>query len=285
MRTLLQMSLVVGVMLVVMAATVAAQPGAKGAPGGLPAVQARVAALEAELATVVEELAVLRGTAGATAADVVALAARVTAIEAALAEIGGGHGGGLTSYDELGDLPCTTSWGSPGTVALVGVLRSPACGVRSANGRFIDFGLAILDTATNLMWEKKVEGAGLHGVDAAFTWCEATGSTSGVCAGNTASWIGAVNQSGLAGFSNWRVPTIAEMQTLVDATVGLPRIDPVFAPVIPSGGASATPGVYWTADESPTQPHAARYFNVTFGGPGTTDKVVPFTVRAVRTAY
>lgn len=133
MRTLLQMSLVVGVMLVVLAATAAAQPGAKGAPCGLPAVQARVAALEAELATVVEELAVLRGTAGATAV-----------------------------------------------------------------------GLAILDRATNLMWEKKVEGAGLHGVDAAFAWCEATGSTSGVCAGNRVSWIGAVNQSGLAAFSNWR---------------------------------------------------------------------------------
>src|SRR5437667_9288549 len=64
--------------------------------GGLPALQKRVQALEAglvDLSTALNEL----------------------------------KGGGLTSYDQLADLPCTTAASANGTVHLIGLLKSPVC--------------------------------------------------------------------------------------------------------------------------------------------------------------
>ena len=55
-------------------------------------------------------------------------------------------------------------------------------------GRFVDLGPVVRDTQTNLIWEKKVSGVDLHGVDLTRSWCEAMGSSQGVyCAGNAVS--------------------------------------------------------------------------------------------------
>lgn len=140
-------------------------------------------------------------------------------------------GGGLTSYDQLHGLPCTTAVGGKGTVNFVGLLKSPVCAAGiSANGRFFDLGLVVLDTQTNLMWEKKDNAGSLHHVGNGYTWCQATGDTAGICGENATSWIGQVNAEVFAGFNNWRVPTRDELLTIVDMNTGPPRIDPIFGP-------------------------------------------------------
>lgn len=178
-------------------------------------------------------------------------------------------GAQLGSLEDLGGLPCTPSGGDLGSgtsylLYLKGhVSPTLACAVgQSATGRFLDFGIAVVDTQSRLMWEKKVPGsADPHGADEQVTsWCEATGNSVGFCAGNTASWIGRVNGQAFAGHTDWRVPTLAELQGIVDpATPGCdsglsPCIDPVFGPTASS--------VYWSATESdPAGAWGVNFFN------------------------
>jgi len=76
------------------------------------------------------------------------------------------------------------------------------------------------DNNTQLMWEKKVAGGApgtcdlttnLHGVDSTCTWTQATGS-----------WIAAINAANLGGHSDWRIPNVKELQSIVDYSKRLP---------------------------------------------------------------
>jgi uncharacterized protein DUF1566 len=159
---------------------------------------------------------------------------------------------GLTSYDQLQGLPCTTALNTQGTAHLIGLLKRPVCAVDvSANGRFFDLGLVIVDTQTDLMWEKKKILApigDLHLVNNVYDWCTATGSNSLFCAGNTTtSWIDQVNAEVFAGFSDWHAPTANQLLTIVNTSVtgcgsGTPCINPIFGPT--------QADAYWTPDES-----------------------------------
>jgi len=173
------------------------------------------------------------------------LQARVLALEERVATLGNG----LTSYEQLAGLPCTTANGTAGHVSFMGIFKSPICaGAVSANGRFIDLGLVILDTQMHLMWEKKNQSPGLHFVNGVYSWCEAAGSTNGTCAGNTMNWIGQVNGEAFAGFSDWRLPTQSEMiNSFMDTAAPncggngpFPCVQPIFGP--------AAFGLHWSSE-------------------------------------
>lgn len=195
------------------------------------------------------------------------LEGKVADLEAQLA----GLGDGLTSYDALAGRPCTTAVSGAGTVNLVGLLKSPVCAAAiSANGRFFDLGPVVLDTQTNLMWEKKTTTVGsghnfadLHDVDNRYDWFIATGG-----------WIAGVNAEVFAGFSNWRVPTRDELLTIVDMNMGPPRIDPIFGPTEAS--------YYWSSNEVGS---SNAWFVTFFTGFANFDlgfKLFDFRARAVR---
>lgn len=76
----------------------------------------------------------------------------------------------------------------------------------------------VRDNVTGLMWENKTQG-GLHDVRGRYTY-----SASGTQAGNhdVATWIRQVNREGLCGFKDWRLPSLVELQSLVDYGIPFP---------------------------------------------------------------
>jgi hypothetical protein len=79
-----------------------------------------------------------------------------------------------------------------------------------------DLAACVLDKSTGLAWELKTDDDGIHDKDKDYRWggigAEATGT------GFFDDWnnlLNATNKEKLCGFSDWRVPTIDELKTLV----------------------------------------------------------------------
>jgi hypothetical protein len=83
----------------------------------------------------------------------------------------------------------------------------------------------ISDRRTGLVWEKLSRDDSTHSIDpffgqvfgAAFNWTDAVTIK-----------IGALNAEAFAGYSDWRLPNINELHSIVDYGRLLPAIDPVF---------------------------------------------------------
>jgi hypothetical protein len=100
-------------------------------------------------------------------------------------------------------------------------------------------------------------------------------------------WVSEVNgytndpntQAGLAGYSDWRIPNIVELQTIVDWSVpgcgtGPPCIDPIF-------GATAS-YLYWSSSTIAVSPFAAWFVHFFNGSVYGDLKANAVHVRAVR---
>lgn len=152
----------------------------------------------------------------------------------------------------------------------------------------------VTDHETGLQWEKKTTAVGsgvnladAHDVDNIYGWSNASAPDGTAftdflavlndCTSNDGTTpIGA----GFAGHCDWRLPTIQELQTIVDATRGScnggsgPCIDPIFGPTNDS--------LHWSAStlaNYPTLAWRVYFFNgaLSYGGKGN-----GFSVRAVR---
>src|SRR2546427_1367377 len=101
------------------------------------------------------------------------------------------------------------------------------------------------------MWEAKVTGSGcLHCVDDGDTFAQVTSTTSGSFLHN----INMERGTGLGGHSDWRLPNIRELMTIVDYSRFSPAIDPAFTP-------TATVS-YWSSTTAVSDPSQA--FGVDF---------------------
>jgi hypothetical protein len=157
--------------------------------------------------------------------------------------------------------------------------------------RFVDNNNGtVSDFQTGLVWEKKVAGSSggndsqgvgdcLHCVGDVYNW------TTGM-----SEWISAVNgrtddpssQTGFANHTDWRLPTVVELQTIIDGNAegcgeGSPCIDPIFGPT----GAS-----YRSTSTFASNPADAWVVFFDFFGvfnAGFFDKADDYHVRAVRT--
>ena len=116
--------------------------------------------------------------------------------------------------------------------------------------RFVDNGDGtVTDHQTGLIWEKKVAGSScLHCVDDSYNWSFSGAAPDGLAftsflntlnggatgAGNCVSPDGSSITGGFNGHCDWRLPSIVELQTIVDlSATGCPRspcIDPIFGP-------------------------------------------------------
>lgn len=133
----------------------------------------------------------------------------------------------------------------------------------------------ITDLNTGLMWEKKnsldgpPDSSNLHAANNNYTWFVNEGN-----AGDTIwDWLDDVNAEGgigFAGYNDWRIPNVKELQSIVDYGRTGPAIDPIF-------GDTAN-GQHWS---STTSAGGSLYVDFGIGSVGY-DILVPFPVRAVR---
>lgn len=108
--------------------------------------------------------------------------------------------------------------------------------------RFVDNGDGtICDHQTGLMWEKKVSDvsnpSNPNSVNNNYAW---TSTSGGIEPDGTAftdflarlngEIAGAAPSEQLSSYRDWRVPTSAELQTIVDCSFGSPCIDTIFGP-------------------------------------------------------
>lgn len=143
--------------------------------------------------------------------------------------------------------------------------------------QLVDNGETITDAKTGLMWEKKSTAVGSgpnlsdpRDVDNTYTWEHAMGDWIDRMNGRLITNVG---DGGFAGYSDWRVPTMAEMQTILEPG-NPPRISAMF-------GANA-PAPYWSSSRRALGPSIPWY--VFFGGdiPISIGQPFLFHVRAVR---
>lgn len=160
----------------------------------------------------------------------------------------------------------------------------------NSKGTILDAGAkswdCVLDEITGLLWEAK-KGAdgmygnrGLHDSDDLFTWYNANVKTNGgavgdwnsqhnQCAGykagqpatycNIEEFASRVNQRGLCGFKDWRVPTLPELATLTHYGRSDPAIDTGYFPHLLKAQ------FYWSSTPSADVPGTAWVLTFQFG--------------------
>lgn len=118
----------------------------------------------------------------------------------------------------------------------------------------------VTDTATGLTWEVKTSSAGLHNMNGTYAW------------NDRQTFVNAVNAEGLCGHTDWRMPSLSELQGLVVGGPS-PTIDTAYFPN--TLGAS-----YWTG----TEQNALFAWDVFFyeGSSSASNKSISYFIRLVR---
>jgi hypothetical protein len=104
----------------------------------------------------------------------------------------------------------------------------------------------VTDTITGLLWQRDGSSTrdGCSGSgNLTCTWAEAQAYCTGLR---------------LGGFSDWRVPAVMELRTLLNFTGGSPTIDPIAFP-------GAPPAWFWTSSPSAGSSGKAWYVNFSDG--------------------
>ena len=149
----------------------------------------------------------------------------------------------------------------------------------------------VRDNVTDLTWEVKVnDSSQLRHQGHAYTWYSTDGSTNGGDVGdvgsttscistltscNTQAYTAAVNGTALCGFTDWRLPSIRELQTLVHYGAQNPAIDPTYFP-------NTLASNFWSASSYGPNPASAWVVFFDDGRVVTSGKPVDRRVRLVR---
>ncbi|MHB8808874.1 MAG: Lcl C-terminal domain-containing protein, partial [Desulfobulbaceae bacterium] len=148
----------------------------------------------------------------------------------------------------------------------------------------------VRDNVTGLIWEAKQNKnsvqnfANPHDADNTYTWCDTNTDTNGgdpgTCGTNdTMDFLAALNGgAGFAGHTDWRIPTINELKTLIDRSRNSPASNATYF------SDTAYP-YYWSSTTNAASPAYAWYTGFTDGlsqGADINGKSAIFLVRAVR---
>lgn len=197
-----------------------------------------------------------------------------------LVKVGGGHAG----FD-------FTKLGADGTPLAIQDGAWDEAGSESAGARWS----CVRDNHTGLTWEIKVnDAAHLRHRDHRYSWFDPDESTNGgnsgpaeggsatSCVGldecTTLQYAAAVNAAGLCGTSDWRLPAIWELRSIVHYDRSAPAIDRDYFPNIM--WTDVMP--YWSSTTLSNSPLTARQAAFSFGSTGNRLKNLAGRVRLVR---
>ena len=94
----------------------------------------------------------------------------------------------------------------------------------------------VKDNVTGLIWEVKTTDGGIHDKDNSYRWggVTAQGSGYGTYYNDWDMLVNGSNAEQLCGYNDWRVPTVEELQGIVDYSRAGPAIDTGYFPNTPS---------------------------------------------------
>ena len=148
----------------------------------------------------------------------------------------------------------------------------------------------IMDNKTTLMWEVKsaVGGGSINDASYVYSWFKSNSAdfnahgvteNGGICADSrhcdTEKFVEVMNQSGWCGYSDWRIPTRLELQSIVNYAQAIPAVDILFFPY-------AQHDYYWTADIDIDDLESAWMVNFLYGNIYGNLTRIPRAVRLVR---
>jgi len=145
----------------------------------------------------------------------------------------------------------------------------------------------VKDNVTGLIWENKTGDGSIHDGSKTFTWCDTNAATNGgnqgTCgtgtgnaATDTKAYIKALNDANLGGFSDWRMPKVKELASIVDSRRQSPAIDTAWFP-------STLSAFYWSSTNGTYDGYAGAWLvNFSIGLVGYFIKTSAYAVRAVR---
>lgn len=199
--------------------------------------------------------------------------------------------GQTTCYDEAGNVlnPCPTA-GQPfygQDAQYYGPARSYTKLDSSGNGlpESATTWVMVRDIVTGLIWEVKQNRDGSqdyanpHDADNTYFWCDTNpdtnGSDQGTCGSNdTEDFLAALNGSAFGGHTDWRLPTIKELKTLVDRSRIAPSINTTYFP--------DTKRYYWSSTTYAGSTFDTWFVHFGLGYGNRSNKANVYYVRAVR---
>lgn len=149
----------------------------------------------------------------------------------------------------------------------------------------------ITDLNTELIWEKKDDSAGVHGRLNLYSWGMATDpfTMDGTAVSD---FLATLNTAPcFAGYCDWRIPNVKELQSILNYEVSSPSVDAVFHKAATCFGCTDVTqetcsctrnNTYWASTTVQWDPKRAWIVNFAFGNIGVADKNVLSNLRAVR---
>jgi hypothetical protein len=141
----------------------------------------------------------------------------------------------------------------------------------------------VKDNVTGLIWENKTDDGTIHDKDNTYTWYDSNSATNGGFAGtpgdgtDTEDFIRALNSAHFGGYSDWRLPTVNELSTIVNYSIPYP------GPTIGTGYFPNTAASwYWSSTTVVYDTHGALIVSFGSGGVSNSYKNGAGHVRAVR---
>jgi hypothetical protein len=152
----------------------------------------------------------------------------------------------------------------------------------------------ITDLNTGLMWEKKDDSGGIHDMDNNYSWSTGSNAMDGTIVTMFLDTLNDVAGGGancFAGYCDWRIPNVKELQSIVDYEVSSPSIDPAFhqsatctgcADVTLATCSCTSSNYHWVSTTFTDGTRSAWLVRFTFGGLFSDGKGTFRRVRAVR---
>jgi hypothetical protein len=136
----------------------------------------------------------------------------------------------------------------------------------------------VTDLNTGLMWEKQSNDGSIHDKNATYSWADAF-----------AVHIAGLNTMNFAGYNDWRVPNVKELQSIVNYETAIPAVAPAFNNSCTGNCSVLTcsctgmPTIYWTSTTYVVGPDEVWNMSFINGQISHANKVNNFHhVRAVR---